>query len=224
MPSAPLFSKTLAALTLAVSTVVALAVLTGCAETGTRDTLDGVVVGAAEQAERDHDYQTAIRRYAALYDHKPDDVGVILGLARNLRYAGRFEEAQRLLDEAPPRLGPLPRLLLERGKDEIALGHADRAVETLTAAVKGVPTDWEPAATLAVAFDRLGRTEEAEAQYRAATALNPENADVLNNHALSRALAGHLDEALSLLRRAVLLPSAGPRIRANLAFLETLHP
>jgi Flp pilus assembly protein TadD len=202
------------------------AVLTqaACTDTETQEKLDGLVTQEAQQAEQNRDYEAASRHYATLYQHKPDDPGVIQGLARALRNVGRFEEARTLLDDAVARLGPQPRLLLERGKDEISLGHADLAVQTLTAAIKATPADWEAPATLAIAYDRLGRTDEAEAQYRVATSLNPDNADILNNYALSRALAGHLDEALSLLRRAVTLPSAGPQVRENLALLEGLAP
>ena len=216
MPLAPPFSKTFGAALIAVLALIA------CADTGTDEKLDRLVAGEAQLAEQDRDYPSAIRHYATLYDRKPDDVGVIVGFARNLRYAGQYEDARKVLDDALGRLGQQPRLLVERGKDEIAVGHAELAVKTLAAAVTEVPADWEAPAILAIAYDRLGRYDEAAAQYRAATAISHENADILNNYALSRALAGHIDEALVLLRRAVALPSAGPRARENLALLETL--
>ncbi len=231
MPSASPVSKLLGAFVairrpMAVAAAVAAGLaLAGCAgDTGTRDKLDRLLVDEARQAEQAHDYETAIRRYAVLYDRKPDDTALTQGLARTLRAAGRFEDARTVLAEALARQGPQPRLLLERGKDEIALGRPELAVPTLVAVIAGAPGDWEAAATLAIAYDRLGRYDEAAVQYRVATGLNPENPDVLNNYALSRALAGRIDEALALLRRAVALPSAGSRTRENLAFLESLQP
>jgi len=148
---------------------------------------------------------------------------VLEAFARNLRHAGKFDDARRLLEEALARLGPNPRLLLEKGKDEIGLSRADLAVQTLEIAAQAAPSDWEVPATRAIALDRLGRTDEAAVQYQAALALNPGNADTLNNYALSRALAGHIAEGLALLRQAVALPGSGPRVRENLAFLESLQ-
>ncbi len=52
---------------------------------------------------------------------------------------------------------------------------------------------------------------------------SPNNPDVLNNWALSRALAGEIEEAERLLKQAVVIPSAGVQVRQNLALVLGLQ-
>ena len=230
MPSLPLISKSLGPRRRgwrAAGRLALLLSLAGCAappaDQSSAAAVDRIVVSEAVQAEQAGDYAAAARHYGSLYQTNRAEPAVIEGLARNLRHSGDFESARALLEEALSRLGPQERLLVEKGKAEIALGKADLAVTTLEAAVAAAPADWEAPATLAVALDRLGRFDEAAQRYRAALARNAaDNADIYNNYALSRALAGRLDEAKSLLRTAVALPSATARVRENLVFLETL--
>jgi len=223
MPSARPNSKTRLARSLAVA-VIAL-IPAACEGDGQAEKLDRMVAAEAQAADHNGDTAGAIRLYGALYDSNRTDVTVIEALARNLRRAGQAQNAWTLLAEAVTRLGPQPqpRLLVEKGKAEIALGRAELAVPTLQAAVAAAPGAAEPPATLAIAFDRLGRYDEAAVQYTTALGLNPDNADVLNNFALSRALSGRIDEGVELLRKAAAKPSASPRIRENLTFLESLR-
>lgn len=197
--------------------------LAACADTGEAEKLDRMIAAQAEAAERAGDTGAALRHYGALYEADPANEAAIEGLARTLRRSGDPQKAWSLVAEALDRLGERPRLLLERGKAELALGHADKAVVTLTAAGAAAPTAWEPPATLAVALDRLGRYEEAARRYGDALRLNPGHADTLNNFALSRALSGHIDDGVALLRNAVGLPGASAKTRENLAFLEDLR-
>ncbi len=225
MPSLPPISKRfgLSACVLA----LLLPALAGCLSSGSSDSalaaLDALVAREAAGAEQGGDFAAAARHYASLYQSNPSDLAVIEGLARNQRHAGNFAEAISTLDEALARLGPQGRLLVEKGKVEIALGNAALAVTTLRAAIALAPRDWEGPATLAIALDRLGLFDEAEAQYRVALGLDANNnAEIYNNYALSRALAGRIDEAKALLRTAVTLPNATVRVRENLVFLENL--
>lgn len=221
MPSARRKSKTRFARTLALALIALLP--SACGSDGQAEKLDRMVATEAEAAERGGDTVTAIRHYGTLYESDRSDAAVIEALARNLRHAGQFQPAWSLLAEALTRLGPEPRLLVEKGKVEIGLGRAEMAVPTLQAAVAAAPEAWEPPATLAIALDRLGRYDEAATHYAAALALNPGNADALNNFALSRALSGRIDEGIDLLRKAAAMASASPRTRENLAFLEGLR-
>ena len=187
----------------------------------TTSTLDRIVLGAAADAEQAGDYAAATRHYATLYQDNRGSPVLVEGLARNLRKSGDLENSYALLREALPTLQPPASLLVEKGKVEIGLGRADLAVVTLQAAVAAAPLEWEPAAILAIALDRLSRFDEAANQYRAALALNEtDNADIYNNYALSRALAGRIEEAKALLRKAVALPNASARVQQNLVFLE----
>ncbi len=219
MPSVRPISKRL---TIAASLFAGLS-LAGCGS-DREDGLDQVVTQEAQKAEQAHDYETAIRYYTGLYSDHRDDVSVIEGFARTLRHAGRLQDAERVLADGLKRLGPQPRLVLEKARIDIAEGHADLAAQALEPAVRAVPlTDWEVLTTLAIAYDRLGRYDEAGPHYLAAIALNPGNADILNNYALSRALAGHMDDAVTILKKAAAMASAGSQIHENLAFLTALQ-
>ncbi|MEI8395678.1 MAG: tetratricopeptide repeat protein, partial [Rhodospirillaceae bacterium] len=219
MPSARPAAKLLRT---AAATLLALA-LSACETSDQMASLDRMLLNDAQSAEQSRDYGAAIHHYTKLYETDRNNPAIIEPLARNLRYAGRLDDARRLLEDTLAKLGPQPRLLVEKGKDEIGLGRADLAAQTLSIAVQGAPTDWEAPATLAIALDRLGRYDEAAQHYNTAIARYPENADILNNFALSRALAGDIGKALDLLRRAVALPSASPKVRENLAFLQALQ-
>ena len=212
MPSLPLISKPFGCRrVLAAALLLALA---GCAAPKpaadpAATALDGIVASEAVAAEQAGDYATAAGHYASLYQTNRSDPAVAEALARALRHAGDLAGAYDVVGEALTRLGTNGRLLVEKGKIEIGLGKAGLAVPTLQAAIAAQPKDWEPPAA---------------AQYRAALARNAgDNAEIYNNFALSRALAGRLDEARALLRTAATLPSATARVRENLAFLETLQ-
>ena len=233
MPSVPPFAKRLTrhrilgwvpcALGAVRGLVLAAALTVGaCADDDMMGEVDRVLTEEAKTAEANHDYGTAIHRYGILYQSSRDNPVIIVALARNQRHGGQAEKARQILEDAVGRLGPKPALLLEKGKAEISAGHPELALDTLNAVIKAAPETWEAPATLAIALDRLGRYDEAAAQYRIADRLNPDNPDIYNNFALSRALAGEIDEAIAALRKAVALKSAPQRIRENLAFLEAL--
>ena len=60
--------------------------------------------------------------------------------------------------------------------------------------------------------------------YERASVLSPGNARILNNLALSRAMAGDRETAIQLLERAAALPSAPAQVRANLQLIAQLKP
>jgi Flp pilus assembly protein TadD len=70
----------------------------------------------------------------------------------------------------------------------------------------------------------MERHDEARTSYERANVLSPGNARVLNNLALSRAMAGDLETAIQLLERASALPSAPDQVRKNLQLIAQLKP
>lgn len=73
-----------------------------------------------------------------------------------------------------------------------------------------------------IALDELGRHGDAQAEYRSAWSLAPDDRAVLNNLALSLALSGQYDEAIALLTGLVQDRHATPRNRQNLALALSL--
>jgi Flp pilus assembly protein TadD len=203
---------------------VAALLLAGCQGVPVDRKLDGYIMSSARSAEANHDYGTASAHYASLYDAAHPDADVAVGMARNLRYAGNAVEAVGALENSLRQLGARPDLLIELGKQHVAAGKPDLAVDPLLQAARLAPSQWEAAHVLGIAYDRMGRHDEARTNYERASVLSPGNARILNNLALSRAMAGDRETAIQLLERAAALPSAPAQVRANLQLIAQLKP
>jgi Flp pilus assembly protein TadD len=202
---------------------IAALLLAGCQGTPLDRKLDGYIMSSARNAEANHDYGTAAVHYASLYDAAHPDADVAIGMARNLRYAGNALEAAGALENSLRQLGSRPDLLIELGKQHVAAGKPELALDPLLQAARLAPSQWEAAHVLGIAYDRMGRHDEARTHYERASVLSPGNARVLNNLALSRAMAGDRETALQLLERALALPSAPAQVRANLQLIAQLR-
>jgi len=203
---------------------VALAVLAACQTTTAPPAEPGLnryLLAAARNAEAEGDDRAAAAHYRALSVEQPSDRAVALALARSLRRSDAVDEAIERV-RAALAAGPDVGLLVELGKLQISAGHANEALAPLAQAVQLAANDPAPLHALGIAYDRLGRYEEAAAHYEQALKHDPGNAALLNNFAMSHALAGRLDRARDLLGRAVALPDAPAQVRANLALLKRL--
>jgi Flp pilus assembly protein TadD len=196
--------------------------LAGCQTAPADRMLDSYVLNAARSAEAAHDHGTAAARYASLIDAAHPDPALVIAQARNLRRSGQAAEAVASLDNALNRLGPRADLLIELGKQHVADGKPERAIDPLLQAARLAPADWEAEHVLGIASDRMGRHDEARAHYEKAAGLSPDNARVLNNLALSRAMAGDLETGLQLLERAAALPAAPAQVQANLQLIARI--
>ena len=85
-----------------------------------------------------------------------------------------------------------PRVVSEYGKTLAQKGRAQEAVQFLTRASELQPNDWTLYSALGVAYDQLGNQSAARIAYEHALTLQPGEASVLNNYALSRMLANDL--------------------------------
>jgi Flp pilus assembly protein TadD len=196
--------------------------LTGCQGVPVDRKLDGYIMSSAKGAEANHDYGAAAAQFASVYDAAHPNADVAIGMARNLRYAGKGAEAVGALENSLRQLGDRPDLLIELGKQHVAAGKPELAVDPLLRAARLAPSQWEAAHVLGIAYDRMGRHDEARTSYERASALSPGNARILNNLALSRAMAGDLETAVQLLERATALPSAPAQVQANLQLIAQL--
>jgi Flp pilus assembly protein TadD len=212
----------------------ALALLAGCEGVGTPSSLqtatsaetnlDRYLKSAARSAEAAGDDQAATAHYRALADGQPGDKATTLALARSLGRSGGTAEAIDRVRTTLAASGPDADLLVELGKLYIADGRAAEALEPLEQAARLAPSATAPDHALAIANDRLGRYAAAAIHYDKALKRNPGDAALLNNYALSNALAGHLEQARALLNRAAALPGAPAQVRANLALLAQMEP
>ncbi len=53
---------------------------------------------AADISKESYNYSAAAAYYQSLYDRDPDDITVVLGLARNLRYTGKTDQAIKIIE------------------------------------------------------------------------------------------------------------------------------
>lgn len=203
--------------------------LAACSLTGGQGETGGVssavepsLRAAAQAAEAGRDYQGAAQHLSTLYQRRPDDTGLGIALARNLRYAGQGQAAADLMQAHLARTGRDAEVLLELGKDYLAADRAGLAIKILEEARGMTPGNWDVHSTLGVALDSLGHAAEAQSAYAKALEITPDNAAVLNNLGLSQALSGQLDAGVTTLSRAADLPAASAQVRQNLALLLAL--
>ena len=182
--------------------------------------LSEVLRQAGEDSQAAFDYAAASEHFRKLSDRKPEDIQAWLAYARNLRYSGRAQQAMRVLRTRMPSFGEDPRLLIELGKAQLAASIAEAALVTLKRATQKAPGSWDAHAALGIAYDRLGRFAEARGAYQRALALSKDNVAVLNNLALSRALAGDIGKGIAILERVYASPFSTPLTRQNLAMLH----
>jgi len=213
---------------LTVISMVAVLSLSGCAlfdsllhpEQAEQAAIDRSLRKVAEAAQQSRDYESATRQFERLHQKDPNDIGVVLGLARNLRYSGSPQRATMVLERALIRKPKQPQLLAELGRSLIAGGAAQPAIAPLSEALKIAPGNWRTLSALGIAHDQLGRHTNARTYYLQAQTISPENVTVLNNLALSWALSGNLAYAIDTLEHATTLSGATVQVRQNLALLH----
>jgi len=109
---------------------------------------------------------------------------------------------------------------LESGRALLVSGQYGLAVETLDRLVRREPTNPRAMTLLAVAYDRLHRTDLADRYYGAALAADPHFVAALNNWGYSHLLRRDYAEAARLLRLAAAVKGHNPVVEANLKLLN----
>jgi Flp pilus assembly protein TadD len=154
-------------------------------------------------------------------DPRDTDAGVRLAAA--LRALGRNQEAalaaQQVLVVDPGDKDAM----LEQARAFVAGGQGFYAIDPLTRLGGKDAKDWRVLSLLGVAYEQVSRDEEAEAAWRRALELSPDNPAVLSNLALHEAAGGKASEAEALLRKAAAQPGASIQVRQNLALVLGLE-
>ncbi len=186
---------------------------------------DGLLLSlhqTAQTKEAENNYQAAASHYQNLLHRQPDNLAFILGLARNLRYAGNAKGALETLEDGQKKFAGHPAFLLELGKAKLAAGNAQGAIETLKPLVGRRSGNWSVYASLGIAYDLLQSPDEAWQAYGQAIDMSPGNPEVLNNMALSAALGGKIELAISTLEGAGSQARKNPQMRQNLALFYAI--
>lgn len=161
--------------------------------------------------------------WAREFEVNPADPVAGVELAEALRQLGQHEQAaataQQVLTVQPANV----EAMLELGRAQIARGEAFYGIQPLEQARTLAPNDWRPLSLLGVAYQQVRRTEDARAAWNAALTLSPDNPEVLTNAAMAQATGGDAAGAETLLRRAVMQPTATLQMRLNLAMVLGLQ-
>ena len=143
--------------------------------------------------------------------------------AQDLRKAGRFEDATRVLAQLVIASPDDPRVIGEYGKLMLEAGRLNDATSFLERAVVLQPSDWTLFSALGVAYDQGGQRDHARVMFQRALALSPNESTVLSNLAISHMLAGELDEAERLLVQASEQRKDVPGVAAKLAMVRNIR-
>jgi cellulose synthase operon protein C len=126
----------------------------------------------------------ATAEYAVLYQDHAKDLVVKKNYIQLLILKDRLDEARKLNDEVVKAKRDDPDAQVYKGEIEIRSSKASDAVNTLQAVLKNDPDNAVAHYQLGLAFDQLGNTNRAEAEWRDAVRLRP---DIVEAY---RALAG----------------------------------
>ena len=131
------------------------------------------------------DMNNALAEYGALYQQHPKDLQIKKRYIQLLIVGNHIEQARTLNDEILKESPNDQDALVYRSQMQISWGDLDRAIDTLQTVVKNDPKNSLAHFALGVAFERQGtHIEHAEAEWREALSLNPDNIEA------QRALAG----------------------------------
>ncbi len=143
--------------------------------------------------------------------------------AQMKRSQGDFAGAVRVLSQLMLVAPDDPRVVGEYGKVLVQQGRSHEALDFLNRAIQLQQGDWSLYSALGVAYDQTGDYNSARGAYERALALKPGEAAVLNNYAMSRALAGDLAAAKKLISAASAGSQDEPMAR-NLKMINSLTP
>ncbi len=138
-------------------------------------------------------------------------------LLADLAFARGEDEAAFNLYKALLVAHPDEALLLERGGiSALRLGRVADATALLDRATRTPGAGWRAWNARAVAADRQGRWDEADAAYAQAATLDPKRVEVSNNQGWSLMLRGQWGDALAAFERAMAIDPRLPRLANNI--------
>lgn len=184
---------------------------------------------AAQDAIAEGKENEALALYKRLYEEKPKPE-VAVNYAQLLRKTGEPKKASDVLAKfvsKKDKKGENGLVLNEYAATQIALGNFDEAASKLDRVLAdGSASAFQPDAhnLKGVAYDAQGRHKDAEAMFRVAMEGwegNPTS--VMNNLALCLANQGRFDEALDILRRALVMAPDKQEIARNIQLVGDLR-
>ncbi len=199
---------------------LAAALIGGCAGNDKEEGITETIQHAAAEAQKKSDYPSAALHYRNLHQKHPEDLGVLLELAKALRYGGAAGEAVKVMEAKWKSFAELTPYLLELSKAKLAAGMASDAIGYLKIAIEKDSGNWEAYSAMGISYDVLQQYDKAMEAYRIANELSPNNPVILNNMAISAAQQGKIKMAIATLKQASKISRKNPQIRQNLALFH----
>ena len=156
------------------------------------------------------DLDKAIAEYATLFQQHPQDLRLKKDYIELLIQTRRFPEARKFNDEILKANPSDDDALVYQAQMQISEGDVNDATQKLEIVIKNTPKNSQGHYALGVAYQRLGYTERAESEWRAALRLNPNLLDAarsLASAAMQQGDANTLEEASTQL---IILQPASP--------------
>ncbi len=152
----------------------------------------------------------------------PKEVQTALAEARKLKSTGKSKEAMAYLKKAGEAHPGQRALGVEHGLMALELGQPKQAQQILAKTAPADAKDWRALSGLGIAHASQGQQADAQRYFKQALEIEPNNATVLNNLAMSLILDRKVDEAEPLLRKASAVTGAKPEVARNLALAQSL--
>lgn len=171
------------------------------------DHIDAMIL-SADLLERMGQYDLSVATYKQVPQDSPDRYAAELGRAEALRRAAKPDAAIEVLEQLAQDYSMLPQVHTSLGdllRQEERYADAIEAYDkALSYSEDGGPTQWFLHYARGISHERLHNWEKAEADFRKALELNPDQPQVLNYLGYSLVEKQvKLDEALAMIQRAV---------------------
>lgn len=168
------------------------------------------------------DYGQAIKRFSDMHEATPEDLSVLIGLARNLLYSGDAQAALAVLGDSAEQFSEASDYQTELGKTRLAAGDIVGAQGSLEKAVAIDRNNWRAYAALGVVYDMKRTFRKAKIAYEKAFKACPSSISLRNNMAISAGMSGNPRKALSILRTLGKEVPSEPVVAENIDLFERM--
>ena len=151
--------------------------------------------------------------------NEKDHAHALVILSKVLGWAGKREEAAKLVAKAAPTLGDDPDTLFGMAVRAENLGNPQEAMQYLDRLLKIMPDHAKAHLKMGLILESTGKPEEAAEHYRLAIRAQPDFGEALSNLARLLARQGRTDQALATLEEAIRRRPDVARIHNNYALL-----
>ena len=167
--------------------------------------------------------EKATDHWGKAFEKEPRNAQNAINYARNLKAMGQKEQALAVLQAAHGFTQNNRTLNSEYGRLALELDQTSTAQKLLEQADDPTAPDWRTISARGTVFAKQGKYRDAIPHFERALALAPNQASILNNLALAKAMDGDAENAEQMLRKASDLGGRDARINQNLALVLGLQ-